>query len=171
MNLKNKLAEFFPPGADIENPCYFFLTGLLISTIYSSILFFSRLAVETRELYEYAYVAGTLRSDAVMTDFSVLCESGDAGFAILFLTMPFFIINFYSYFYRGGRPIYVMKRIPSASELHRRCLVLPIAAMLTCAVLSAVLTVLYFAVYLIAVPNECIPPSLWQSFLKAVTTI
>ena len=51
-------------------------------------------------------------------------------------------------------------------ELHRRCLTLPICAAFGCAVCAFVLLLVYFAIYMLMTPQECLQPEQWYKIWR-----
>lgn len=66
-------------------------------------------------------------------------------------------VYLYLYFYRTSRSIYTMKRLPDRWELPRRCLTLPVGALLMAAVLTAALTGVYYLIWRFCTPAACLP--------------
>ena len=71
--------------------------------------------------------------------------------------MPAAALGLYLSHYQGGRSIYTMRRLPHRGELWRRCLAVPAATALTALAAAAVLTAVYFGIYLIFTPAVCLP--------------
>ena len=57
------------------------------------------------------------------------------------------------------KSIYVMKRLPSAKELHVRCLTIPAGACAVGFLVSLILLAIFAAVYHHGVPARCMPPA------------
>lgn len=77
---------------------------------------------------------------------------------VILLFAAYSIFIHYTSFRRGSMSIYTMKRIPDRMELHRRCLALPVMAVLI-AVIIMTLEVLFFRhLYLTNTPAQILPP-------------
>ena len=59
----------------------------------------------------------------------------------------------------GARSDYTLRRLRDPWEYHRRCLALPLAGMLACLALFALLTGVYYWAYLRLTPPELLPPA------------
>ena len=68
----------------------------------------------------------------------------------------------YASFRQGSKNIYLMKRLPSRWELHRRCILLPALGMVGSLVMGFTLLMIYFAIYMLVTPDRCLPPDQWQ---------
>ena len=74
----------------------------------------------------------------------------------------------YASFSRQTKSIYVMKRLPSAKELHVRCLTLPAVACAVGFLVSLILLAIFAAVYHHGGPARCMPPAetlqIWEAY-------
>ena len=74
----------------------------------------------------------------------------------------------YASFFRQSKSIYVMKRLPSAKELHVRCLTIPAVACAVGFLVSLILLAIFAAVYHHGVPARCMPPAetlqIWEAY-------
>lgn len=154
------LSRHAPPGIDLEPEKWVFGIGTVAALFYS-FGFFSRYQTAVNALYRRVGGVGSservLIEGAVMPRFSSLLGDFWLGFAILAACMLGMIIYHYAYHRQGSRSIYLMKRLPNRWELHRRCLTIPVAAALICALSVLLLTAVYFAVYMLATPSQCLP--------------
>lgn len=64
---------------------------------------------------------------------------------------------YYTYHYQGSKMMYLMKRLPDKWEVHRRCWTLPLAGTALLCVWMLVLRMLYFAIYMVCTPSQCLP--------------
>lgn len=166
-----KLPEFSrhaPLGFDLSIERGFYLTGLICATVYS-MGFFVRYVNALDELYAYENRERFLLDTAVMPDFVDLLGGALWGFLALAVAMLAFAVYHYAYHRQGSNAFYLMRRLPKRFELHRRCLALPIGAALGCALCAFVLLLLYFGIYLLFTPRECVQPEqwykIWRNFL------
>ena len=77
-----------------------------------------------------------------------------------------FIVYHYLYYRQGSKSIYLMKRLPSKHELHKRAIALPMLAILGCLVAALIVMLLYFAIYMLATPKQCLLPNQWQKLWR-----
>jgi len=66
-------------------------------------------------------------------------------------------ILFYLYHYQGCRSIYTMKRLPDRRELWRRCLALPVTALVLAGLCTLILIGLYWLLWRFATPADAFP--------------
>lgn len=159
--MKLELLRLSPPGYKLRQEGAVFIWGLVSALIYS-FGFLWRYCDARNGLYNYLGGKKTLLPDAVMPDMIELLGSALAGFFVLALCMLAMIIFRYAYHRQGSKSIYLMRRLPSKAELHRRCLVLPILAALACLLLAAAVLLGFYGIYMTATPKECLMPDQWQ---------
>ena len=151
-----KPADYAPLGLDYLRELRGFFLGLLAGAVYSG-SFLLRFYQSYRSLFQWSYGERMLLPGARMPDFSQLVHGSFLIFAALALVMPALIAWHYLYHRQGAKSIYLMRRLPNPWELHRRCLVLPLAGMLLCLLAAVLLLLLYFGLYLWLTPPECLP--------------
>lgn len=111
-------------------------------------------------LYEYSqtYNQKFLVPGRVIVPFSSLISEyvylGHGLFAILALLLA---AENYLYHYQGSRSIYLMKRLPRRSELHRRCWFHPLLGCAVAALTTAALLALFYIIYRTWTPAQCLP--------------
>lgn len=113
-------------------------------------------------LYGYEGTKRVLLTDAVMPDMGTLIGSALVGFLIIALCMLAMIVYHYAYHLQDSKSIYLMRRLPNRWELHRRCLTLPLLAIVICLLVAVILLLIYYGIYTIATPGECLTPHQWQ---------
>ena len=128
MNWTKKLARFAPPGDDLRTAFIAYVLALLVFVVFWGLGFFSGYRQALRELYEFRYGAQVLRNGAVMASLNSLIRHRLSGFWVYLLVCGFNAAANYASFSRQSKSIYVMKRLPSAKELHVRCLTIPAVA-------------------------------------------
>lgn len=83
------------------------------------------------------------------------------GHLILYAPFLLFLLGMtvchYLYYYRGTKSIYVMRRLPRRGILWRSCVMGPLLGALPGALILVLLYLLYFGIYLLAIPAECLP--------------
>lgn len=154
------LTRHAPPGMDIQGEKDVFSVGMIFSAIYS-LRFFYEYANDAWIIYVDSKKA-IIREGALMTDFAYLIEDCLMGFGIVACVMVGFLVWHYFYHTQGSHSIYLMRRLPDRWELHRRCLTLPLAAIILCGLMALALLLLYFAYYMLHTPEQCIRPGQWQ---------
>ena len=150
------LEKYAPLGIGVEKQIKAFIAGGAIATLYS-MLFFREYAIARAELYEHTTTGKKLIEGAIIQSFGGLTYYIFLGFNIM-ITITFLCSAFfYFYHYDGSKMIYLMKRLPNKWELLRRCVTLPIAGVIILFAWMNFLRLLYFAIYLIITPSQCLP--------------
>ncbi len=161
--MKINLSRYLPCGVNAHQEMKWLMLGSLASVMYS----FGFL-IHYAENYQKLFLSidhgmeRVLDTSAVMPDFIIVLGSSLTGFLILGLCMAVVIIYHYVYHYLGSKSIYLMKRLPSRLELHKRCFILPLLAIAICFLSAMMLLFVYFAIYLAFTPKECLTPHQWQ---------
>lgn len=152
--------KHFPPGMDMETEKLFFGLGMCGAFFYSW-TFIWRYFQARAELYLYSEGNYILVENRVMANFAELLGNALIGFVLVALGLVGFAALHYSYFWQGSKSIYLMKRLPNKMELHKRALTLPVLGLIICVATAFLLLVLYYGLYVIATPKQCIPPNQW----------
>lgn len=161
-------SQRIPPWANAYNHRCIYWISLCVACICSAALYFPQLKAAHDSLYTLGDHP-VLRPDQTMYDFVEIASSqGDVGgwysqpvlapFALLALGAVVLAVYNYTGLWRGAKTRYLMARLPDRWELHRRCLTLPLALLLTAVVLSALVLLAYYAIYLLITPQECLRP-------------
>lgn len=159
--MKLNLSRYAPLGMSLKTELGLFCGGMSYSIIHS-LFFFVRYMDARSDLYDWHLDKCQLIPNAVMPDFVTLLGSAFYGFGILSLCMLCFAVYHYFYHYQESKSVYLMRRLPDKKEWHRRCLTLPIGAIIICVLTAFLLLVIFFAVYMICTPQECLTPGQWQ---------
>ncbi len=166
-------AEFIkhntPPGINSRAQIRFLVVGLVCSVLYST-SFFGSYFRERGELYDYQKGKLTLIEGAKIADFhdilGLYYRSSIICFFILAVCMLAYVIYYYLSFRQGSMSIYLMKRLPKKSEMHRRALTLPCLSALICIFAALITTFVYFAFYILLTPEACLPSDVWQQLWR-----
>lgn len=161
MQLERKLERQVPPGVQVRHELKWFVCGEIASLLYScGFLFHYWQAYQS--LFLRNGLARVLDTSAVMPDFVQVLGGSLVGFLMLALGMTAVVVYHYAYHYQGSKSIYLMQRLPSRWELHRRCITLPLLAVVACLGAALLLLISYFAVYMAFTPRVCLAPQQWQ---------
>lgn len=159
--LKTKWERYFPPGFDIETELGLFIAALVWSSAWSIIGYFNRLLSALH--HDFSGSAKT------MPYFYEVLGNAFFWFPIAIAFMLLSIIMNYSYHHSGSKSIYLMRRIPSKWELHRRCMTAPMTAAAITVVIGIILFFVYYAFYELLVPEIFHPHAnqlklLWENW-------
>jgi len=157
---KIDLARHAPPGMELSFHRNLFEIGLVVAFLYS-LKFLTRFSRLRSFLYDWDKTGKTLREGAEMADFAYIVDGALLLFYILAFAMLMTAILNYAYHRQGSKSIYLMKRLPERNEIHKRAIPLPVIASLSCLIYAFILRFFYFAVYMIATPNKCLPAGAW----------
>ncbi len=167
MNAKprKKLEQLVPPGYPVKTELRLWCGGLLLALVWS-FGYFGRLAKALDGLY--TTLPGNKRvlvPGAVMPGFAGVLDGALVPFVLLAFCMLGFALSHYAYHWQGAKSVYLMRRLPDAALWHRLCLTLPLLTVLATLAAAAVLTAIYFALYLLRTPAQCLlPGGLMQQF-------
>ena len=75
----------------------------------------------------------------------------------MLLFLPFWVGLHYAHYYRGSKSIYLMRRLPDRTLLHRQCWTLPLLALGLTLLVLVLLPALYYLIYRYATPAQCLP--------------
>lgn len=165
MKLKMDYKRYTAPGKTPEETLDLF-SVLLFIAVFFSLIFFIRLTNNLDDLYTRVGVERVIAEGAVMKDFAKIVAPCLFGFYAVAFGIICSIVKRYLYYYTGSMSIYLMKRLPSRFEIHERCLVLPILGALTCLAIAFVTMLIYFGIYMMAVPDVCLAPDQWAKIWR-----
>lgn len=94
---------------------------------------------------------------SVIQPFSDLIQSSLDFFPLFWLFMLWEVIDCYLYHRRETKSIYLMRRLPDAWDLHRRCWGKPLIYTAGSIVLMGAILLVYFLIYLVFTPAACLP--------------
>jgi len=163
--METKLSKYAPPGYDFKFDRTFFSAGIGIATGFS-FSYLLRFMQEKNSLYEYHLGEKILRPDAIMPDFIDIFRGSLWGYLVLAICMLILIGLRYAYYYQNSKSIYLMKRLPSRFEMHRRCIIVPVIAALLCAAAAFLVLLLYFGHYMLFTPDACLTPGQWAKIWR-----
>ncbi len=162
------LSRLLPPGYEGEKERNTCAWGLGIAVFLALAGFLARVGDARNDLFYIPYEGAKriLYEDAVMADFS-----WTVGGTLLWLRMEqlyalLLAIPHYRYFYKGSKSIYLMRRLPSRWELHKRCLAMPLLVVILASAAALLLKCLFFVLYLLFTPEGCLPPDAMQQFWR-----
>ena len=162
---KPNLSRYAPLGMSLKAELGLFCAGMSYSVIFS-LLFLVHYMDARSDLFVWHLDERKLLEGAVMPDFVTLLDDEFHGFLIVGLGMLLFAVYHYFYHYQESKSVYLMRRLPDKWEWHRRCLTLPLAAIVICLLTALVLFFLFFGVYMICTPQECLAPGQWQKLWR-----
>ena len=148
--------KFFPPGYEYEwernSAVLLFGIGVALS-----LQFFGRLYQAAEALYEYTDRGRVLREDVVAASFGHLVTGHWGLYVPLVLFLTAMMIYHYIYYYRVTRSIYLMRRLPGRGVVLKSCVAGPLTGLGMVIVILALLYLMYYGIYLLVIPGECLP--------------
>ena len=97
-----------------------------------------------------------------MPDFVEIFDRSYWGFLVVILIALATIGMHYIYHYQESKSIYTMRRLPSRWELHRRCLTLPVVAIVVYLIMAFAILLILYTAYMKITPDVCLTPGQWQ---------
>lgn len=90
-----------------------------------------------------------------MPSFVHFVDDSYKGFIVVLICLAGLAIYHYFYHYQESKAIYLMKRLPKKSELHKRCLGVFIVGSLVVLIVVVFVYAIYYGIYLYFTPPEC----------------
>lgn len=154
--VRNWMERYAPPGIAISQEASYWLLMMAIATIWC-LQFLLRYWECRASLYEIRGQRRVLIEGAVMPAFSDLTMDLFEVFYLVILFCVVLMVYHYYYHYQGSRMMYLMRRLPNKWEVHIRCCVLPIMAVVLSIIYMLVLRILFYAIYILCTPSQCLP--------------
>ena len=151
------LEKYAPLGIDVDTEFGWYILGVVITTVHSIVQFFINYTNAINDLYTYRAGKRILIEGIIIQDFSGLTEDLFSFSTIICIVTFLTTIYHYMYHYQGSKMMYLMKRLPDKWDLHRRCWTLPIVGTVLMAVWTIILKGIYYAVYILCTPSQCLP--------------
>ena len=155
--MKIDLSRFAPLGLDAEREKHWIFLGWGISAIAALINFANHYTDAHSRLYNHMLGGRRLLQGAVMAPFSELILGCEFGFVLMCLALGMLAVYHYHYHSQNSKPIYLMRRLPRATELHIRCLGLPVGSAMGAMALLGLMTILFYIIYITCTPAQCLP--------------
>ena len=146
----------FPPGYEYEKErsSALLLLGIGVGL---SLQFFGSLHAAVEALYEYADGMKVLREGAQAVPFGRLVIGHWGLYVPLLLFLAGMALYHYFYYYRETKCIYLMRRLPKRGVLFKSCVKGPVLWLGAGIAFLTVWYLLYYGIYLLAIPGECLP--------------
>ena len=160
--MKKDLSYYAPPGMELEQEKKIFIIGMILSSLFSFLLFGIEFSDCLEKLYWKNGAERSVIPGAMMTNFVDLFGDAVIGFKIVVALMIAAAVMHYTYHFWESKSIYTMRRLPSVWELHRRCLTLPICGIVVSMVTAFAILLICYGFYVGMTPKECLLPGQWQ---------
>lgn len=152
-----KAEHLAPPGANVERLRNVLVAALILCSLAMFIQFIATWNVACQNLYGWVGTEMKRLPGAKLPTFLYLIRGTYQWFAAVVIAAVFVVIDNYTCYYRESRSIYVMKRLPKWSEIHKRAWSLPLFACITAGVVIVLTTLLCMLVYRFCSPEDCLP--------------
>ena len=154
-----------PPGIGTDWEIRAYISGLVLLFLLS-FQFFGDYNEAYSELYQWKNGHQVLREGAMMADFAVVLGDSLRSFFLYAFVNLGVVIWHYRYYHYGTKSIYLMKRLPNRMEIHKRAWTLPLLGAVGSLLAAFAILVLYFEIYMIVTPKQCIAPGQWQNIWR-----
>lgn len=144
-----------PPGVNLAQEVFYWVMSMIISTVWS-MLFLLRYAETRNELYKTVAGKRVLIEGAMMPSFENLISNLFVVFFLVIVYCVIIVAYHYFYHYQGSKMMYLMRRLPSKWEVHRRCLFLPICGGVIAVIYMLCIRMIYYAIYILCTPSQCL---------------
>lgn len=153
---KKTIEKYLPPGVDSGVELKAIAFGLFAAVVYS-LSFVYKYIDARKQLFVYKYgKVKIIMEGAVMPKFTVILNDTMDGFLAFFATMLILMVMHYASYYKDSKSIYLMKRLPDKWELYRRCVVVPLVAIVVQIITGAVCLLFYYGIYVFFTPAQCL---------------
>ena len=154
--MKKDLTYYAPPGMELKQEKKIFVTGMILSSLFSLMVFGIEFSDCLEKLYWKNGAERTVIPGAMMTNFVELFGEAFIGFKVVFALMIAAAVMHYTYHFLESKSIYTMRRLPSVWELHRRCLTLPVGGMIISKGTAFLIVWICYGFYVGLTPAECV---------------
>lgn len=162
--MTDKIKKIIPVGINPQTEKFILIASFALS-VCRALLFYLNYLNSYNYLFEFRDGQRILNEAKRMPYFCTLTEGCFDGFVISLFIFIFMIFIHYGYHYKDSKSIYTMKRLPQKSELHIRCLTVPLISIILCITLSFILILLFYHHYMTMTPPECLhPENQWTMF-------
>lgn len=162
--------KLVPVGTDYKKEMKGIAIGLAISAVYS-LSFIFKFSFSLDELYDVISGKAILISGRYIAGFSDIMEGRFDLFKILFYLLIILGVMHYFGHFSGSKSIYLMRRIPQRWELLVRCAAFPAMGIIVCKLSELILTLLFFAIYMIFTPKGHIPPGQVGELISSIISV
>ena len=152
-----RLKKYYPPGYDYEKEWISIILCFVAGLIFSMALFFPKLTETMKQLYSYWYGERVLIEGVIVKPFITLMKGQLVCFAPMFIFLLIIMFYHYAYYYQGAKSIYVMRRLSSKKYIIKSCVMGTGVGMGIGLAAILVLWILYYLIYRLAIPSECMP--------------
>ena len=159
---KRDIGFWAPPGLNPLPGVKIFALGMIFSGLYS-LGFVFRFFRAQKNLLQFPN-----EPFVYMPDFYTFLGKYWLGFGVLCLFLLGIIVYNYAYHRQGSKSIYLMRRLPSRMELHRRCLALPLFGIFICLICVILLLFVFYWIYMQKTPAEVLAPDQWQKLWRYI---
>ena len=157
MSEKTKwLEKYAPLGIHLTSEIGLYIFGMIAATLHS-MWFLLEYGSAVNNLYQYSAGKRVLMEGARIQGFSQLTEGVFLTGQLVCIVTLLVVIYHYLYHYQGSRMMYLMNRLPDKMDVHKRCWTLPVAGSCIAAVWMMLLKMIYYAIYLLCTPSQCLP--------------
>lgn len=165
--MKLNLDRWAPPGANWRTELKLLFWGLGLGFLFS-LSFLAQFISERNSLFVWNGIERVLRQGVYMPDFVRVLGVSLMGFQLqVVMFMLGLAAGHYAAHWQGSKSIYLMRRLPSRWELHRRCLTLPAAGAFAGLLAAFLLLFVYYGVYMAFTPAPCLTPDQWTKLWHA----
>lgn len=150
--------RYVPAGRSGGKTVGWLCAALGIAMGSSVLCFLAQYADEYGMLFSRTVSGGrVLDTSRTMAPFFSLLTNCDVGFNLILAAMPVLALFHYQYHWWGSKSIYLMRRLPSGWELHKRCLAVPFAGAVASMALLGLMCGVFYLIYILCTPAQCLP--------------
>lgn len=165
IQLSRWIDSMAPPGIGTDWKLSWYFIGLVLVFL-PSLRFIGNYNDAFSELYQWEFDKQVLIKGVVMKDFVTVLGDSLQSFFLYCLVLLGAVAWHYIYYHYKTKSIYLMKRLPNRFELHKRAWTLPLVGIVVTLFVAFVLLVIYFEIYMLVTPKQCIAPGQWSKIWR-----
>ena len=154
--MQNNMDQLLPPGLSLAQERKWYFLSLGATSLISTAIFLSHYTTARSNLFSQHFSRTMLIPGAMIEPFSVLLDHVMDPLILLLLCLPFWVVLHYLYFRQGSMSIYLMRRLPDRTLLHRQCWTLPVLGLMLVLLAGLLLLGIYYLIYRYATPAQCL---------------
>ena len=157
MKKKRKLEKLFPPNVKHSQETTAVVLCEILLVLYAASRFSHQYGDAVSKLYDWAGGIRALIRGAVLPQFSVLTVGCFRMLPLALVVSAGLVLWNYLSYRQGSMSVYLMRRLPDRSLIHRQCLTFPVLSAVLYVLTALLLLGIFALVYRYATPAGCLP--------------
>ena len=163
--INDLIEKHSPPGYSVRSELNTLYAGLCLS-LFLSLGFFAKYFASLNALYDIDEGKRFLRENVKCEDFADILGIYLTGFIFTAVVMLFFMLARSLYTQTASKSIYTLRRLPEKAIVLKYFILMPFLYSIICLLAGFIVLTLYYAIYMLATPNECITAAQWYKIWR-----